>query len=756
MRKKGVIYKKMLFSFLGMLIIPLVIILFFYIYTYKTIESQTKVSNYNLLQTIQTTCDREIQYYQDMLLQISKSDTIKKIVADDVKLTGDSYYQRYLLKKELAECFAISNRKNSYCEGFFVYFGTLDIVMTEQGSFKNLDYINMFSTGEESDVERLKEDLVDGAFQNEYVVKQKNKKGYLILLTASVKERTLQYSGATVGVWLNMNVINDRVNSVTWENGIDWVIIDEENNYIRKPKNFSENRGDVLQIENGNGTAKISEQEYIAIGLNSDVTDWKYYLLIPESVTQGTVNSIRNVFVICIIFSMIIGYQLIVKIIRINYAPISELMGIFQNKNEEYENVVYDEHRYLKENTIALFEKQSAMSKEMQRNTTILKDYYLEDLMLSGINNTSATSGSWKELNEKMNQRWNVVLLLSNDVSDVNGNDGSLIHQKWREIVTESIKCSGIEQELDVETTILDSRLAIIIMFEEEKGEINSIISERIEILQKIIYEKMKIVTRVAAGGVHKGIAGIHQSYLESYEAESFLSILDQEYICYNNIKDRTIRKYDYSFEMEERIVAALRANNAKMSNSLIGKVLDDNFYSKRTSPKLLDCLVFDIFGTILKVGEEKEKNIAEKLNLKDMSGRCRIEEIRNRFAEMVEMVCENTVQMSEEDQNAKRCKKIREYIENNYYDPNLNVSQIGEYFHMTPPYLSSLYRKKTGESLVTVINETRIKYAVSYLKQGYSIYEVAEKCGFTDSSTFIKVFKKHTGVTPGHVKKIN
>ena len=98
-------------------------------------------------------------------------------------------------------------------------------------------------------------------------------------------------------------------------------------------------------------------------------------------------------------------------------------------------------------------------------------------------------------------------------------------------------------------------------------------------------------------------------------------------------------------------------------------------------------------------------------------------------------------------------CIRDSTYIQENYGDQNLNVSQIGEFFHMTPAYLSSVYKRCTGESLLQVLIQTRIEAAERLLADGVSVVETAERVGFRDSSTFIRTFKKSTGATPGQLK---
>ena len=50
-------------------------------------------------------------------------------------------------------------------------------------------------------------------------------------------------------------------------------------------------------------------------------------------------------------------------------------------------------------------------------------------------------------------------------------------------------------------------------------------------------------------------------------------------------------------------------------------------------------------------------------------------------------------------------------------------------------------------------INEFRIEKAMEYLGQGYSVADTAAKVGIPESSSFIRLFKKHMGITPGQLK---
>jgi len=53
-------------------------------------------------------------------------------------------------------------------------------------------------------------------------------------------------------------------------------------------------------------------------------------------------------------------------------------------------------------------------------------------------------------------------------------------------------------------------------------------------------------------------------------------------------------------------------------------------------------------------------------------------------------------------------------------------------------------------------INKFRLAEAERLLREDHSVVEVAQMVGFRDSGSFIRVFKKKMGFTPGQLKKKN
>lgn len=92
--------------------------------------------------------------------------------------------------------------------------------------------------------------------------------------------------------------------------------------------------------------------------------------------------------------------------------------------------------------------------------------------------------------------------------------------------------------------------------------------------------------------------------------------------------------------------------------------------------------------------------------------------------------------------------KSVISYIRNNFH-AQLTLDNIASKFFISKSKLIYDFKKYCNMSLLEYITLTRIEFAKDYLLNGYSVSATAEKCGFSSSSYFIKIFSKLTNITP-------
>lgn len=80
----------------------------------------------------------------------------------------------------------------------------------------------------------------------------------------------------------------------------------------------------------------------------------------------------------------------------------------------------------------------------------------------------------------------------------------------------------------------------------------------------------------------------------------------------------------------------------------------------------------------------------------------------------------------------------------------NLSLSTISQTLNISSSYLSTLFKKETGQTLTDYISHRRINYAKHLLETTrLQVQTVAQHCGIVDVQYFSKIFKRITGVTP-------
>lgn len=110
----------------------------------------------------------------------------------------------------------------------------------------------------------------------------------------------------------------------------------------------------------------------------------------------------------------------------------------------------------------------------------------------------------------------------------------------------------------------------------------------------------------------------------------------------------------------------------------------------------------------------------------------------------------ERLLQVMESAANDKSAllERVQQYILG-HPEERLTLSYLSDYAGISSAYLSTLFKNKFGENLMSFVNRTKVEYACQLIRENrYRIIEISSLLGF-DSYYFTKVFKKFVGMTP-------
>ncbi len=87
-------------------------------------------------------------------------------------------------------------------------------------------------------------------------------------------------------------------------------------------------------------------------------------------------------------------------------------------------------------------------------------------------------------------------------------------------------------------------------------------------------------------------------------------------------------------------------------------------------------------------------------------------------------------------------------------YGGNINLEVIADRVHLSPNYLSYLFKKETGQSFMKYLTDYRIEKAKELLRATtLRIGTICEAVGYSNTSYFCSIFRSHVGCTPAQYR---
>ena len=191
--------------------------------------------------------------------------------------------------------------------------------------------------------------------------------------------------------------------------------------------------------------------------------------------------------------------------------------------------------------------------------------------------------------------------------------------------------------------------------------------------------------------------------------------------------------KYDFvSFQSEDpAIVAALEviiadhhdASARIIRNSLIGKLVSEAINELASSDGFTDRVMTALLDRII-IGVIRTFNSTDKERIQSSIGE---EELL--------------------------CLKLMNYIDNHIYSIN-NLKELVSITNYTYNYMSNLFKRVTGDTLLNYYRNRRFEAATLLLKSGqFTISQIAQMLNYSSIYSFSLAFKKKYGYSPTEAK---
>ena len=249
----------------------------------------------------------------------------------------------------------------------------------------------------------------------------------------------------------------------------------------------------------------------------------------------------------------------------------------------------------------------------------------------------------------------------------------------------------------------------------------------------------------------------LEESYSSAIEAFNYRSLLPKNRLTsYEQSLAVKPITYYYPLDVEESLMNYVEQRKEEETHLLLEHILNQNFKRHEMNAENISLLTFAIIATINRLLNQQLKTAEDVygegtilyLELKMPAGEAELRaKVHNLFQTLLEK-SEDENPVYQEDRLALR---LLEYIHANY-QTDISLNDVAEAFSITPTYVSMLFKKEYKTNFKDYLNRYKIEQAKEIMKKNPTIKnkELSEAVGFNSVNTFLRLFKKYTGETPG------
>lgn len=475
------------------------------------------------------------------------------------------------------------------------------------------------------------------------------------------------------------------------------------------------------------------------------------YVYFAQETAIGTSlwTLLREVLVMYAVMALM-GVGLAFLLANRMYRPVRKIISVFSDYNDSKEA---DEFSFIQETASRIQQVNLALRETISNNRLSLKSKFLRELLFGLLTKEQAEHGLERYGLEWLKLEATIILF---DFPDEKGweNEYSAeailnIKLQTMQIIREHIAGFG-----PCESAELDySRYAILI----PETRLNRIKQMTVGAVASV---EASFGIHIAAAVGPPAFYGLKEAYqLAGRLLEQRFALYKQSVLTYEDLARLQNLNYYYPLEMERELIIRVLQGKADQAEELLDHILDENLGGRRLNEGTLQFFLYACITTINRILQQMGKTEAdlfpEGKSVYDTLWPGRSEEqIRERLHLLIRRLIEATAEKNQEIDNSLAHQMI-DYLHAHYHE-DIALADLAKHFNLSSNYISYLIKERIGDNFKDYLNEYRVRQAKRIINENpaVKVNDLAGMVGCNNVNTFIRIFKKYVGVSPGQYMK--
>lgn len=321
--------------------------------------------------------------------------------------------------------------------------------------------------------------------------------------------------------------------------------------------------------------------------------------------------------------------------------------------------------------------------------------------------------------------------------------------------------CSVLGRDHPTALCNQNGRLVCVINWQGGGTNWHGSFSNLVDELNRVLWARMHFRFQCVVSRMGNGIGCLSQAEKELSQARSYRMLmggLPGEIVFYDGILRTTglegwkAPRGGAELERNRDFQQALLRGDVRQGKEIFHSIMEENFVLSRPAVQFVQLRIFSVIDYFLKSLSHAAEEFGLQPELAKLDAAPRLlaaEGVWELEKTAGELLDQFQVLIGETGVQSRLPFQIRAYILAHYGDPNLNVNQVSDLFHVTPTYAIRRFKQQFGCGILGYIRQVRVEEAKRLLVSARPVKEIAELVGFGTSAALIRSFKKLEGTTP-------
>lgn len=741
-------FMRMAISYLLVFVIPLLFSGIMYSQVVSMIREEADRYKTTILHQVKLQMDEQLRVIQSTNLQVAWSASLASAIH---VLPGDRGETRYAFK-QLSEQLYLQMLPHDYMKEILVYLRNSDQIVTSSSVYpesllRDSNYPLSSITSEQWQA------IISDSHHNTFYQLEDAAGGQQLLSVQSAPIGMRGTPSATIVTQFDTQQLL-RALSVPADDSSRAgfvVLINEATGVLLAGDAYTPLLSEVSSLPRGEDSVTLGGEAYALSISASELAGWSYWYLTPTSALLGKFYRVQVLSFIGGLVCVALGIFFALLSARRNSTPILNIMGyirthaVFSNPNikNEYEQILHSVQE-----THLLNRQVMKRNEEMQG---MLHKDYIKSLLLGTWDGNRTDGELARAFAMQFEGCTRFVVLLCQPTEEHSRHSYETLGEI--ELILQEVNALGAPGY----SLWMQNTFAMLIGIDRAEDEaLIQQIKETVHTCDRMLMAHASLPTRTVASRVHTGMEGIAVAYREALDALEYIVIMTQTSFITGYDLAYSHKRIDYDEEYERKLINCLKVGDSAAAKAFINEALQRNILTGTYTPYMAKYFIFLLSSTILKAYYQFNRQL-DAYDIHDISMIMPLQnsesfaEMKAVVMEMVDMVCEKMQEQRQNDTHSKIMQQAIAHVQANYHRNDLSVSQVAEAIGFSVPYLSRQFKQATGCGLKDYIHSVRLENAKYCLQNtDLSVEEIAERVGYLSANSFIKVFKKSSGITPG------